>query len=129
MSQQDASTSSKGAEPSPIIPYVASNTVMPEFTLQAVILGIVLAAIFNAANAYVGLKIGLTVSASIPSAVISMGVLRGLLRRGTILENNSVHAFASVGEGLAAAIIFTVPALLFLGGEITPATIFLLGTV
>jgi len=69
------------------------------------------------------------VSASIPSAVISMGVLRGLLRRGTILENNSVHAFASVGEGLAAAIIFTLPALLFLGGEITPATVFLLGTV
>jgi uncharacterized oligopeptide transporter (OPT) family protein len=69
------------------------------------------------------------VSASIPSAVISMGVLRGLLRRGTVLENNSVHAFASVGEGLAAAIIFTVPALLFLGGEITPATVFLLGTI
>jgi uncharacterized oligopeptide transporter (OPT) family protein len=112
-----------------IIPYVASDKILPEFTLQAVILGIVLAAIFNAANAYVGLKIGLTVSASIPSAVISMGVLRGLLRRGTILENNSVHAFASVGEGLAAAIIFTVPALLFLGGEITPATVFLLGAV
>jgi uncharacterized oligopeptide transporter (OPT) family protein len=112
-----------------IVPYVSADTVMPEFTWQTVILGITLAAIFNAANAYVGLKIGLTVSASIPSAVISMGVLRGLLRRGTILENNSVHAFASVGEGLAAAIIFTVPALLFLGGEITPATVFLLGTV
>jgi uncharacterized oligopeptide transporter (OPT) family protein len=114
---------------SPIIPYVAADKTLPEFTLQAVLLGILLAGIFNAANAYVGLKIGLTVSASIPSAVISMGVLRGLLRRGTILENNTVHAFASVGEGLAAAIIFTVPALLFLGGEITPATVFLLGTV
>jgi uncharacterized oligopeptide transporter (OPT) family protein len=114
---------------SDITPYVSPDKVLPEFTLQSVILGIVLAGIFNAANAYVGLKIGLTVSASIPSAVISMGVLRGLLRRGTILENNSVHAFASVGEGLAAAIIFTVPALLFLGGEITPATVFLLGAV
>lgn len=117
------------SEPSPITPYVEPSVTLPEFTLQAVILGITLAAIFNAANAYVGLKIGLTVSASIPSAVISMGVLRGLLRRGTILENNSVHAFASVGEGLAAAIIFTVPALLFLGGEITPMTVFLLGTI
>jgi uncharacterized oligopeptide transporter (OPT) family protein len=121
--------SENAAEPSPITPYVSADKTLPEFTLQAVVLGIVLAGIFNAANAYVGLKIGLTVSASIPSAVISMGVLRGLLRRGTILENNSVHAFASVGEGLAAAIIFTVPALLFLGGEITPATVFLLGTV
>lgn len=112
-----------------ITPYVSSDKTLPEFTMQTVVLGIVLAGIFNAANAYVGLKIGLTVSASIPSAVISMGVLRGLLRRGTVLENNSVHAFASVGEGLAAAIIFTVPALLFLGGEITPATVFLLGTI
>jgi uncharacterized oligopeptide transporter (OPT) family protein len=111
------------------VPYVGPDETRPEFTLQTVALGILLAAIFNAANAYVGLKIGLTVSASIPSAVISMGVLRGLLRRGTILENNSVHAFASVGEGLAAAIIFTVPALLFLGGEITPATVFWLGTI
>lgn len=111
------------------MPYVGPEQAPPEFTLQTVVLGILLAAIFNAANAYVGLKIGLTVSASIPSAVISMGVLRGLLRRGTILENNSVHAFASVGEGLAAAIIFTVPALLFLGGEITPATVFWLGTI
>ncbi|HET8938962.1 MAG TPA: oligopeptide transporter, OPT family [Polyangiales bacterium] len=130
MSKQAAPESAlSSTEPSPITPYVSADKVLPEFTLQAVVLGIVLAGIFNAANAYVGLKIGLTVSASIPSAVISMGVLRGLLRRGTILENNSVHAFASVGEGLAAAIIFTVPALLFLGGEITPATVFLLGTV
>ncbi len=112
-----------------IVPHVPAAANVPEFTILAILLGIGLAAVFNAANAYVGLKIGLTVSASIPSAVISMGVLRGLLRRGTILENNSVHAFASVGEGFAAAIIFTVPALLFLGGEITPATVFLLGTV
>lgn len=129
MASPSPESASSPGEPSPIVPYVKSDAVLPEFTLQAVVLGIVLAGIFNAANAYVGLKIGLTVSASIPSAVISMGVLRGLLRRGTILENNSVHAFASVGEGLAAAIIFTVPALLFLGGEITPATVFLLGAV
>ncbi len=114
---------------SEIIPHVAPSKSLPEFSIFAILLGLGLAFVFNAANAFVGLKIGLTVSASIPSAVISMAVLKGVLKRGSILENNTVHAFASVGEGLAAAIIFTVPALLFLGGEITPANVFLLGAV
>ena len=90
---------------------------MPEFTLRAVVLGIVLSLAFGMVNAYLGLKIGLTVSASIPSAVLSMAVLRGLLRRGTVLENNVVHTIASTGESLAAGVIFTVPALIFLGLE------------
>ncbi len=100
---------------------------MPEFTLRAVLLGSALSLTFGMVNAYLGLKIGLTVSASIPSAVISMAVLRGLLRRGTILENNIVHTIASTGESLAAGVVFTVPALIFL--EIAPTTfeIFLLG--
>jgi putative OPT family oligopeptide transporter len=68
-----------------------------------------------AANIYVGLYAGMTVSAAIPASVISMGVLRGLMRRGTILENNIVHTVASSGESLAAGIIFTVPALVLLG--------------
>src|SRR5215218_1936356 len=123
----NASSSSEGTQQSPITPYVSSDKVMPEFTMQAVVLGIVLAAIFNAANAYVGLKIGLTVSASIPSAVISMGVLRGLLRRGTILENNIVHTIASTGESLAAGIIFTIPALIFLDLNPSGFIIFLVG--
>jgi putative OPT family oligopeptide transporter len=68
-----------------------------------------------AANVYVGLSAGMTVSAAIPASVISMGILRGLLRRGTILENNIVHTIASSGESLAAGIIFTVPAIVLLG--------------
>jgi len=86
-----------------------------EFTLRALILGILLAVVFGAANAYLGLKAGMTVSASIPAAVVSMAILRGLLRSGTVLENNMVQTIASAGESLAAGVIFTVPALLLLG--------------
>ena len=106
---------------------------IPEFTVQAVILGFVLSIVFNAANAYLGLKIGLTVSASIPSAIISMGVLRMILpkllgRNGTILENMVVHSIASNGESVAAAIIFTVPALIFMGRSFSNMDVFLLGS-
>ena len=113
-------------------PYIDSDKTIPEFTVQAVVLGFILSVVFNGANAYLGLKIGMTVSASIPSAIISMTVLRIVLprffnRNATILENNAVHAFASIGESLAAAIIFTVPAIIFMGGKITNSMVFLLG--
>ncbi len=115
-------------------PYIDDTFRISEFTIQAAILGLILSVIFNAANAYLGLKIGMTVSASIPSAIISMTVLRIILprffkRNATILENNIVHAFASIGESTAAAIIFTVPAILFLGGEFKNSTVFILGAV
>jgi uncharacterized oligopeptide transporter (OPT) family protein len=100
---------------------------MAEFTLRAVVLGVVLSLIFGMVNAYVGLKIGLTVSASIPSAVLSMAVLRGLFRTGTVLENNVTHAVGSTGESVAAGIIFTLPALAFLEVKMTPFHVFLLG--
>ncbi|MBW2456080.1 MAG: oligopeptide transporter, OPT family [Deltaproteobacteria bacterium] len=100
---------------SDIKPYIPASKTLPELTLLAVGLGIVLSLIMCAANVYVGLYAGMTVSAAIPASVISMGVLRGLLRRGTILENNVVHTIASSGESLAAGIIFTVPALVLLG--------------
>jgi putative OPT family oligopeptide transporter len=95
-------------------PYVPASTTLAEFTVQAVLLGVVLSLIMCAANVYVGLYAGMTVSAAIPASVISMGVLRGLMRRGTILENNVVHTIASSGESLAAGIIFTVPAIVLL---------------
>ncbi|MCQ2395475.1 MAG: oligopeptide transporter, OPT family [Kiritimatiellae bacterium] len=82
-----------------------------EMTLTAIILGVLLAVVFGAANAYLGLRVGLTISASIPAAVISMGVLRFVLRRDSILENNMVQTIGSAGESLAAGMIFTVPAL------------------
>jgi putative OPT family oligopeptide transporter len=96
-------------------PYVPPQKSLPEFTVQALILGLVLSVVMCAANIYVGLYAGMTVSAAIPASVISMGVLRGLLKRGTILENNVVHTIASSGESLAAGIIFTVPAIVLLG--------------
>lgn len=98
-----------------IQPYVPADKNIPELTFQAILLGLFLSIIMCAANIYVGLAAGMTVSAAIPASVISMGVLRGILKRGTILENNVVHTVASSGESLAAGIIFTVPALVLLG--------------
>lgn len=101
--------------PKPFRPIVPAEQTIAEFTLKAVILGGVLGIIFGAANVYLALNVGLTVSASIPAAVISMGVLRGILRRGTILENNMAQTVGSAGESLAAGVVFTVPALIIWG--------------
>jgi putative OPT family oligopeptide transporter len=90
------------------------NRSLPEITVKAFILGILLSMILAAANAYLGLFAGMTVSASIPAAVVSMGVLR-LFRKSNILENNIVQTAASAGESLAAGVIFTLPALVILG--------------
>lgn len=92
-------------------PYVPSEKITPEFTAVSVISGIILAVVFGAANAYLGLRVGLTVSASIPAAVISMGVMRGLLKRDSILESNMVQTIGSAGESIAAGAIFTLPAM------------------
>lgn len=92
-------------------PFIPADKVVPEFTPTAVILGIILAVVFGAANAYLGLRVGMTVSASIPAAVISMGVIRFILRKDSILENNMVQTIGSAGESLAAGAIFTLPAL------------------
>lgn len=86
-----------------------------EFTVLAVSLGIVVGLCMSLANVYLGLFAGMTVSASIPAAVISMGLLKGVFKRGTILENNLVQTIASAGESLAAGIIFTMPALVITG--------------
>jgi len=91
-------------------PYIGPHEKVAEFTVRAVILGCLLAVVFGLANAYLGLKVGMTVSASIPAAVISMAILRGILRTGTVLENNIVQTIGSSGESLAAGIIFTIPA-------------------
>jgi putative OPT family oligopeptide transporter len=92
-------------------PYIPADKVLPEFTLASLTIGLILAVVFGAANAYLGLKVGMTISASIPAAVISMGIIRGLLRRDSILENNLVQTIGSSGESLAAGAIFTLPAL------------------
>jgi putative OPT family oligopeptide transporter len=86
-----------------------------DITLPALVLGVVLSVVMGAANVYLGLRAGMTVSASIPAAVISMGILRGVLRRSSLQESNLVQTSASAGESLAAGIIFTMPALLLTG--------------
>ena len=95
-------------------PYIPASTRLPEITLKAVLLGMVLSGVLGAANAYLGLFAGLTVSASIPAAVISMAVLK-LFKTSNILENNIVQTAASAGESLAAGVIFTIPELILLG--------------
>ena len=97
-------------------PYIPADEVHKEITVVSVIMGVILAVIFGAANAYLGLRVGMTVSASIPAAVLSMGVIRVILRRDSILENNMVQTIGSAGESLAAGAIFTMPAL-FLWAE------------
>jgi putative OPT family oligopeptide transporter len=92
-------------------PFISADRVLPEFTGTSIILGILLSVIFGGANAYLGLKVGMTISASIPAAVISMGIIRGILKKESILENNMVQTIGSAGESLAAGAIFTLPAL------------------
>ena len=95
-------------------PYVPASTSLPEITVKAVVLGVLLSITLAGANAYLGLFAGMTVSASIPAAVISMAILR-LFRESNILENNIVQTAASAGESLAAGVIFTIPAMIILG--------------
>src|SRR3954447_14358806 len=95
-------------------PYVPASKFLPELTVGVIILGCLLSVILAAANAYLGMFAGMTVSASVPAAVISMGIFR-LIRRGNILQNNAVQTAAASGEGLAAGVIFTLPALVMFG--------------
>lgn len=92
-------------------PFIPADRILPELTPVSIVLGILLAVLFGAANAYLGLRVGMTISASIPAAVISMGIIRIIMKRDSILENNMVQTIGSAGESLAAGAIFTVPAL------------------
>ncbi len=98
-------------------PYVPADKVTPEITVTSIIMGILLAVIFGAANAYLGLRVGMTVSASIPAAVIAMGVIRVIMKKNSILESNVVQTIGSAGESLAAGAIFTLPALFLWAAE------------
>ncbi len=100
-------------DPKPYEPYVPADTTMKEFTLRAVLLGIVMAVVLGAANAYIGLVAGLTIAATFPAAVVAMALLRPV--GGTILEENVARTTASVGEALVAGAIFTIPAFVIAG--------------
>lgn len=98
-------------------PYVPAEKITPEITITSIVMGIILAVVFGAANAYLGLRVGMTVSASIPAAVIAMGVIRVIMRKNSILESNIVQTTGSAGESLAAGAIFTLPALFLWAAE------------
>ncbi len=111
-------------------PYIAaSDQKTREFTFRAVVLGVLLGLMFGVGNAYLALKVGTTVSASIPAAVLSMAILRTFFKKVSILENNLVQTIASVGEGLAAGVVFTIPALFLLGDHPSSSRIFLLSAL
>jgi putative OPT family oligopeptide transporter len=105
---------SSTAPPDEFRPYAESGENLREFTFRAVVLGALFGVLFGAVSVYVGLRAGLTVSASIPIAVLSISILRAF-GRATILENNIVQTTGSAGESAAAGVIFTMPALIFLG--------------
>src|SRR5262245_39832681 len=94
-------------------PYVPDEQIVPEFSIKAIILGAVFGIIFGAATVYLALRAGLTVSASIPIAVLAIAVFKRF-GKSTILENNIVQTIGSAGESVAAGVVFTIPALIFL---------------
>lgn len=101
------------SEPKKFVPFVSAETKMTEFTLRALLIGLVLAVILGAANAYLGLKAGMTIAATYPAAVIGMAILR--IMKGTILEENFTRTVGSIGESVAAGAIFTLPAFFISG--------------
>jgi putative OPT family oligopeptide transporter len=113
-------------------PYVPIESTMKEFSIKAIILGVIMAVVLGSANAYLGLKAGMTVAATFPAAVIAMAVLR--IFKGTILEENLARTTGAVGEALAAGAIFTVPAFVMSGvwdelSYITPTLLMLVGGI
>lgn len=98
-------------------PYIPAEKITPEITITSIVMGVLLAVIFGAANAYLGLRVGMTVSASIPAAVVAMGVIRVIMRKNSILESNIVQ---TIGSALASlwrpAQIFHAASSVFVGG-------------
>ena len=109
-----ATPSQQVVQPAEFRPYVPPEMDIPEFTWRAVGLGALLGIVFGAVTVYLALRAGLTVSASIPVAVLSISIFKWL-GRSTILENNIVQTAGSAGESIAAGVVFTLPALIFLG--------------
>ncbi len=109
-------------------PYVSPNERRPEFTLRAILLGCFFGIIFGAVTVYVGLRAGLTVAASIPISVLSISILR-VFGKSSILENNIVQTTGNAGQSIASGVIFTLPALIFLGFDLEYSRIFLLALV
>lgn len=124
----DAENASAIVSPAGFQPYIPANESRPELTFRAILLGCIFGLLFGAVTVYVGLRAGMTVAASIPIAVLSISVLRWL-GRASILENNIVQTTGNAGQSIAAGVIFTLPALIFLGFRLEYWTIFLLALI
>ena len=111
--------------PTAFRPFVPASETRPEFTLRALILGALFAVLFGAVTVYVGLRAGLTVAASIPISVLSISILRAF-GKASILENNIVQTIGNAGQSIASGVIFTLPALIFLGFDLESVRIFAL---
>ena len=100
-------------------PFVPEESSMPELTFKSLFLGIIMAVVLGAANAYLGLKAGMTIAAAFPAAVIAIAAFRLPFMKGSVLEQNIARTTASVGEALVAGAIFTLPAFVMVnvGGE------------
>ena len=109
-------------------PFVPPEEIRPEFTLRALLLGSFFGLVFGAVTVYVGLRAGLTVAASIPIAVLSISILRAF-GRSSILENNIVQTTGNAGQSIASGVIFTLPALIFLGFDLEYTRIFFLALI
>jgi len=112
-----------GCSGSEYVPYIPTTEVMPELTGYSIIMGVLFALMFAAANTYLGLKVGITISAGIPGAILATGLLKGIFRRNNILEANMVASLSAMGESIAGGIIFVLPALLLLGFGLSIPTI------
>src|ERR671939_1137108 len=115
-------------EPPAFKPYVPPSQAPAELTVRAVILGAILGIVFAASSVYLALKIGLTVSASIPIAVLAVAFFR-TLGKSTILENNIVQTTGSAGESIAAGIVFTLPAILLMGYDLTVSKVAVIAVI
>ncbi|MGA2217723.1 MAG: oligopeptide transporter, OPT family [Terracidiphilus sp.] len=109
-------------------PFVSPDQNPPEFTFRALFLGSIFGIVFGAVTVYVGLRAGLTVAASIPIAVLSISILRAF-GRASILENNIVQTTGNAGQSIASGVIFTLPALVFLGFDLEYSRIFMLALI
>ncbi len=116
------------SQPAAFRPFVPPEEAPPEFTLRAILLGCFFGLIFGAVTVYVGLRAGLTVAASIPIAVLSISILRAF-GRSSILENNIVQTTGNAGQSIASGVIFTLPALVFLGFDLEYSRIFVLALI
>jgi putative OPT family oligopeptide transporter len=116
------------SQPPAFQPFISPNEKPPEFTFRAILLGSIFGIIFGAVTVYVGLRAGLTVAASIPIAVLSISILRAF-GRASILENNIVQTTGNAGQSIASGVIFTLPALVFLGFDLEYSRIFMLALI